>query len=148
MSARTASPPRPQPALTVGDLARASGAAPSAIRFYEKHGLVVSERTSGNQRRFYEVEGCIIKIVRVAQRVGLSVTEIRELMSDLPDRPRITTSDWLNLRHRLEQEVRTRLQTLHEALNDLTREQKLCEVPPRGSTRRVQPVNATTLMGR
>jgi MerR family redox-sensitive transcriptional activator SoxR len=57
-----------RPELTVGELARASGVAPSAVRFYEKHGLVTSERTSGNQRRFYEVEACLIKIIRVAQR--------------------------------------------------------------------------------
>ncbi|MGB8962498.1 MAG: MerR family DNA-binding transcriptional regulator [Pseudonocardiaceae bacterium] len=49
-----------EPTLTVSDLARASGVAPSAVRFYEKHGLITSERTSGNQRRCYEVDGCLI----------------------------------------------------------------------------------------
>jgi MerR family redox-sensitive transcriptional activator SoxR len=119
-----------RPELTVGELARASGVAPSAVRFYEKHGLVTSERTSGNQRRFYEVEACLIKIIRVAQRVGLSVAEIRGLMDDLPDRREITVADWLRLRTRLEQEVRERIQALTEVLDDLTSEQKLCEVPP------------------
>jgi MerR family redox-sensitive transcriptional activator SoxR len=122
------SPPRPT--LTVGDLARASGVAPSAVRFYEKHGLVTAERTSGNQRRFYEVDGCLIKIIRVAQRVGLSVAEIRDLMADLPDRRDITIDDWRGLRDRLEREVRERIQALTEVLDDLTSEQKLCEVPP------------------
>lgn len=133
MNAITTNPPRTQPTLTISDLARLSGAAPSAIRFYEKHGLVVSERTTGNQRRFYEVEGCIVKIIRVAQRVGLSVAEIRQLLSELPDRPLVTPSDWLALRHRLEDEVRERLQTLHQALDDLTSEQRLCEIPPGGT---------------
>jgi MerR family transcriptional regulator, redox-sensitive transcriptional activator SoxR len=119
-----------RPELTVGDLARASGVAPSAVRFYEKHGLVTAERTSGNQRRFYEVDACLIKIIRVAQRVGLSVAEIRELMSDLPDRREITIDDWFRLRTRLEREVRERIQALTEVLDDLTSEQKLCEVPP------------------
>ena len=120
-----------RPELTVGELARASGVAPSAVRFYEKHGLVTSERTSGNQRRFYEVEACLIKIIRVAQRVGLSVAEIRGLMDDLPDRQAIGIDDWLRLRTRLEEEVRERIQALTEALDDLTSEQKLCEVTPR-----------------
>ncbi|MGH3376707.1 MAG: MerR family DNA-binding transcriptional regulator [Actinoallomurus sp.] len=119
-----------EPRLTVGDLARASGVAPSAVRFYEKHGLVTSRRTSGNQRRFYEVEACLIKIIRVAQRVGLSVAEIRDLMADLPDREDITIQDWARLRTRLEQEVRERIEALTEVLDDLTGEQKLCEVPP------------------
>src|SRR4051812_1875058 len=119
-----------EPRLTVGDLARASGVAPSAVRFYEKNGLVTSERTSGNQRRFYEVDACLIKIIRVAQRVGLSVGEIRDLMSGLPDRREITIADWCRLRERLEQEVRERIEALAEVLDDLTSGEKLCEVPP------------------
>jgi MerR family redox-sensitive transcriptional activator SoxR len=90
----------------------------------------VQARPSGNQRRFFEVEACLIKIIRVAQRVGLSVAEIRGLMDDLPDRREITVADWLRLRTRLEQEVRERIQALTEVLDDLTAEQKLCEVPP------------------
>ena len=123
-------PPTVEPTLTVSDLARASGVAASAVRFYEKHGLVTSQRTAGNQRRFYEVDGCLIKIIRVAQRVGLSVAEIRQLMSELPERREITIDDWFRLRHRLEEEVRQRIQALTEVLDDLTSDQKLCELPP------------------
>jgi MerR family transcriptional regulator, redox-sensitive transcriptional activator SoxR len=119
-----------EPTLTVSDLARASGVAASAVRFYEKHGLVTSQRTAGNQRRFYEVDGCLIKVIRVAQRVGLSVAEIRQLMSDLPERPEITINDWFRLRHRLEEEVRQRIQALTDLLDELTSDQKLCELPP------------------
>lgn len=118
------------PSLTVGDLARASGVAPSAVRFYESHGLVTSERTSGNQRRFYEVDACVIKIIRVAQRVGLSVAEIRDLMAGLPASRDIAIGDWRRLREHLEQEVRRRIAELTEVLDDLTSEAKLCEVPP------------------
>ncbi len=118
-----------EPRLTVSDLARASGVAPSAVRFYENHGLITSERTSGNQRRFYEVDGCLVKIIRVAQRAGLSVAEIRHLMSDLPDRREITIDDWFRLRYRLEAEVHERIQALTDLLDDLTSDQKLCEVP-------------------
>lgn len=123
-------PPPVEPTLTISDLARASGVAPSAVRFYEKHGLVTSQRTAGNQRRFYQVDGCLIKIIRVAQRVGLSVAEIRQLMSDLPERREITIDDWFRLRHRLEEEVRQRIQALTNVLDDLTSDQKLCELPP------------------
>lgn len=125
-------PTRPtvEPTLTVSDLARASGVTPSAVRFYEKYGLVTSQRTAGNQRRFYEVDGCLIKIIRVAQRVGLSVAEIRQLLSDLPERREITIDDWFRLRHRLEEQVRQRIQALTDVLDDLTSDQKLCELPP------------------
>lgn len=131
MTAATLTPRTMEPTLTISDLARASGVAPSAVRFYEKHGLVTSERTSGNQRRFYEVDGCLIKIIRVAQRVGLSVAEIRDLMSGLPDRREITIEDWFQLRRRLEREVHERIQALTDVLDDLTADQKLCDVPPK-----------------
>ena len=130
ITSRRSAPPTVEPTLTVSDLVRASGVAASAVRFYEKHGLVTSQRTAGNQRRFYQVDGCLIKIIRVAQRVGLSVAEIRQLMSDLPDRREITIDDWSRLRHRLEEEVRQRIQALNDVLDDLTSEEKLCELPP------------------
>lgn len=117
--------------LTVGDVARESGVAPSAVRFYEKQGLITSVRTAGNQRRFHGVDQCVIKIIRVAQRVGLSVAEIRDLISELPDdRSAIEPADFLRLRLRLESEVRRRIQALNEVLDNLDTDQKLCEVPP------------------
>lgn len=126
----TAVQPRTEATLTVSELARGSGVAPSAIRFYEKHGLITSERTAGNQRRFHQVEECLVKIIRVAQRVGLSVAEIRTLMADLPrHRADITIEDFYRLRRRLENEVRERIQALTAVLDDLTSDQKLCEVP-------------------
>lgn len=130
MTTATAGQAAGQAALTVSDLARRTGVAPSAIRFYEKHGLVVSERTAGNQRRFHEAEVCIVKIIRVAQRVGLSVAEIRGLLATLPDRPRIAVDDWYALRRALEREVRARLRAFQAALDDLTSDQQLCEIPP------------------
>lgn len=130
MGLTTKPAPSGEATLTVGDLARQSGVAESAVRFYEKHGLISSERTPGNQRRFRETTACIIKIVRVAQRVGLSVAEIRELMSDLPGPSEITIDDWFHLRERLEKEVRQRIDALHAVLGDLTSDGKLCELPP------------------
>jgi len=142
---RRPAPPTVEPTLTVSDLARASGVAASAVRFYDKHGLVTSQRTTGNQRRFYQVDGCLIKIIRIAQRVGLSVAEIRQLMSDLPDRREITIDDWFRLRHRLEEEVRQRIQALTDVLDDLTSEEKLCELPPiQPATRQRAPLTAAS----
>ncbi len=91
--------------------------------------MISAARTSGNQRRFHEVDACIIKIVRVAQRVGLSVAEIHELISGLPDRRAITMDDWYDLPKALEDEVRSRIRALTVVLDDLTTEPRLCEVP-------------------
>jgi MerR family redox-sensitive transcriptional activator SoxR len=121
-----------EPTLTVGDLARAAGVAPSAVRFYENNGLITSVRTRGNQRRFHRVDECLVKIIRVAQRVGLSVAEIREHLADLPPNSHdITIDDFLRLRKRLEREAHDRIQALNAVLDDLATDQKLCEIPPR-----------------
>ena len=118
--------------LTIGDLARTSGVAPSAVRFYDKQGLVASVRTAGNQRRFHQAEACVIRIIRVAQRVGLTVAEIRELMASLPaDRAAIAVDDFLRLRKELEAEAQRRISALSGVLDDLESERKLCEVPAR-----------------
>jgi MerR family redox-sensitive transcriptional activator SoxR len=131
-SSALTSRPLAEPTLTVSDLARAAGVAPSAVRFYESQGLITSERTRGNQRRFHHADECVVKIIRVAQRVGLSVAEIREHLADLPRNSRdITVDDFLRLRHRLEREARERIQALTAVLDDLTTDQKLCEIPPR-----------------
>jgi len=75
---------------------------------------------------------CLVKIIRVAQRVGLSVAEIREHMADLPqDRRDISIDDFLRLRQRLEREARERIRVLTGVLDDLTTERKLCEIPPK-----------------
>jgi MerR family redox-sensitive transcriptional activator SoxR len=117
-----------QTSLTVGELARASGVAPSAVRFYETYGLLTSERTPGNQRRFRESDICRTKIIRVAQRVGLSVAEIRAILAELPAEP--LPADWQHLATHLVTEATLRIQQLRRVLADITSGDKLCELPP------------------
>ncbi|HEY9475289.1 MAG TPA: MerR family transcriptional regulator [Mycobacteriales bacterium] len=121
-----------QPYLTVGDLARASGVAPSAVRFYEAHGLLTSERTAGNQRRFREPDVCRTKVIRVAQRVGLSIAEIKALFAELPAEPAL--ADWERLTGRLTAEANHRIQQLRCVLDDITSGEKLCELRPASRT--------------
>lgn len=83
--------------LTIGDVAARSGLAPSAIRFYEAHGLVASERTSGNQRRFRRSTLRRLAFIRSAQRVGLSLEEIAAALSTLPDGRTPSRTDWARL---------------------------------------------------
>ena len=119
-----------EPTLTVGDVARAAGVAASAVRFYDDNGVLASVRTAGNQRRFYPIDACLVKIIRVAQRAGLSVAEIRALMADLPaKRGEVTVAEFGRLRDELEADVRERIVALTNVLDDLVSTQKLCEVP-------------------
>src|SRR6188472_510467 len=89
-------------ALTIGQLAERSGVAASAIRFYESRGLIASERTSGNQRRYAQSTLRRVAFIRTAQRIGLTLVEIGEALATLPDRRTPTKADW----HRLSKDWR------------------------------------------
>src|SRR6478735_2059339 len=80
--------------LSIGDLSARSGVAPSALRFYESVGLIESERTSGNQRRYPRHMLRRIAFIRAAQRVGLSLDEIGEALASLPAGRTPTKADW------------------------------------------------------
>ena len=80
--------------LTIGELSRRSGVAASALRFYEAVGLVASERTIGNQRRYPRHMLRRVAFIRAAQRVGLSLDEIQGALSSLPDERTPTKADW------------------------------------------------------
>ena len=120
-----------QPAftLTVSDVAVASGIAPSAVRFYEKHGLITAQRTSGDQRRFDETAACRVKVARVAQRVGLSVREIADVLSTLPEDPQ--PADWARIADVLITEAESRTEALRVYLDQIRSDGKLCEVEDR-----------------
>ncbi len=95
--------------LTIGDFADRSGVAQSALRFYEKEGLIRSTRTSGNQRRYQRSELRRVAFIKVAQQVGVSLDEIREALAALPENRTPTKADWARLsarwRHRLDERI-------------------------------------------
>ena len=83
--------------LTIGELSARSGVATSALRYYEAQGLISSVRTAGNQRRFQRAMLRRIGFIRSAQRVGLSLEEIAEALSSLPEGRTPTKADWTRL---------------------------------------------------
>jgi MerR family redox-sensitive transcriptional activator SoxR len=95
--------------MTIGEIAERSGLAPSAIRFYERRGLIAAERTSGNQRRYRRDVLRRIAFVRIAQRVGLSLEEIVEALGGLPLEKAPSAHDWQRLtrgwRERLDERI-------------------------------------------
>ena len=107
--------------LTIGQLAERSGVAHSALRYYEELGLIHSERTAGNQRRYEQATLRRLGFIRAAQRVGLSLEEIAEVMASLPDNRTPTKRDWERLsrawRPRLDEQMQ-RLLRLRDQLDD------------------------------
>jgi MerR family redox-sensitive transcriptional activator SoxR len=101
--------------LTIGEVAGRSGLAASAIRFYERQGLVHAERTSSGQRRFRRDVLRRIAFIRIAQRVGLTLEEIVTALGVLPADRAPTRRDWERLTAGWEDRIEQRIALL-EAL--------------------------------
>jgi MerR family transcriptional regulator, redox-sensitive transcriptional activator SoxR len=83
--------------LTVSDVAERSGFTPSALRFYEREGLIRATRTSGNQRRYQRSVLRRLAFIRAARNVGLSLDEVAAALDTLPDSRTPTRADWTRL---------------------------------------------------
>ena len=84
--------------LTIGEVARRSGVAASALRFYEERGLIRSERTGqGHHRRFARPVLRRIAFIVFAQRIGLSLDEIGSELAKLPGDRAPGRRDWARL---------------------------------------------------
>ncbi len=103
--------------LSVGELAARSGVAVSAIHFYEAKGLINSVRNAGNQRRFARSELRRVAVIKVAQRAGISLGEIRDALAALPTGRTVTARDWSRLSKRWKRDLDERINRL-TALRD------------------------------
>jgi MerR family transcriptional regulator, redox-sensitive transcriptional activator SoxR len=95
--------------LTVGEVARRSGFAPSALRYYERLGLISATRTAGGQRRYQRHVLRRLAFIRAARHVGLSLDEVAAALDELPDARTPTRTDWAKLslgwRRRLDSQI-------------------------------------------
>ena len=84
-------------ALTIGEVADRSGVATSALRFYEEQGLIASQRTDSGHRRYPRTVLRLVAFIVFAQRVGLSLEEIRAELAKLPRNRAPERADWAKL---------------------------------------------------
>jgi MerR family transcriptional regulator, redox-sensitive transcriptional activator SoxR len=105
--------------LTIGEFAHRSGVSQSALRFYERLGLIRSTRTSGNQRRYRRTELRRVAFIRISSQVGIPLEQIKEALASLPAERTPTKADWERLsrawRRRLDEHI-TLLQRLRDTL--------------------------------
>jgi MerR family transcriptional regulator, redox-sensitive transcriptional activator SoxR len=84
-------------ALTIGEVAARGGVATSALRFYEQQGLIASERTDAGHRRYPRSVLRLVAFIVFAQKVGLSLGEIRAELAKLPRNHAPDRADWARL---------------------------------------------------
>lgn len=85
------------PTLSVGEVARRSGVPVSTLHFYETKGLISSSRTQGNQRRYARDVLRRVAFIRVAQRVGIALSDIEAALATLPATAAPGREDWERL---------------------------------------------------
>jgi MerR family transcriptional regulator, redox-sensitive transcriptional activator SoxR len=86
--------------LTIGEVARRSGVAASALRFYEERGLIISERAGSGHRRYPRPVLRRIAFIVFAQRIGLTLDEIGAELAGLPPERVPNRRDWSRLSRR------------------------------------------------
>jgi MerR family redox-sensitive transcriptional activator SoxR len=108
------------PELSIGELSARSGVAQSALRFYEREGLIAARRTDGNQRRYAGVTLRRVALVQAGKAAGIPLERIRTALDTLPDGRSPTKRDWERLSSSWRLELDERIATLEAIRGRLT----------------------------
>jgi MerR family redox-sensitive transcriptional activator SoxR len=106
--------------LTIGEVAKRSGVAASALRFYEERELIASERAGSGHRRYPRPVLRRIAFIVFAQRVGLTLDEIAGELAKLPENRAPTRRDWSRLSRRWSARIDQRIAELERLKVGLT----------------------------
>jgi MerR family redox-sensitive transcriptional activator SoxR len=98
--------------LPIGELARRTGLAVSAIRFYEDKGLIQAMRTMGNQRRFLRSDIRRLSFILIAQKLGLGLVEIEAELGKLPQGRTPTLADWQKISRSMRGQIDAKIRLL------------------------------------
>ena len=106
--------------MTIGELSARSGVSTSALRFYERKGLIESRRTDGNQRRYEPVTLRFVALIQAGKTAGVPLERIRTALRTLPAGKAPTKRDWERLSRTWKAELDARLLALESIRNRLT----------------------------
>jgi MerR family transcriptional regulator, redox-sensitive transcriptional activator SoxR len=107
--------------LTIGELSERSGVPASALRFYEREGLINSRRTTGNQRRYHRTTLRRIAFVRASQSVGIPLSLIGEVLGFLPKDAPPTMEFWQRASHCWQEALNERISRMEQLRDRFTR---------------------------
>jgi len=106
--------------LTIGELAARCGVATSALRFYEDQGLIHAERNDAGHRRYARSVIRRVAFIVFAQRIGLSLDDIRDELSSLPRSRAPERADWAKLSTGWKARIDARIAELERLRDGLT----------------------------
>ena len=105
---------------SVGGVAARCGVNVSALHFYEKKGLIRSWRSVGNQRRYKSDVLRRISVIKAAQKMGISLEEIKQAFTTLPESRTPTAKDWESLSTRWRESLNARIEYLQRLRDSLS----------------------------
>jgi MerR family redox-sensitive transcriptional activator SoxR len=103
--------------LSIGEVAERSGVARSALRFYERHGLIHAERSGGNQRLYERAVLRRLAFIQAGRAAGVTLAEIQHALDGLPRSRTPSRRDWERLSNKWRDDLDARIETL-QALRD------------------------------
>jgi MerR family redox-sensitive transcriptional activator SoxR len=103
--------------LSIGEVSARSGVAPSALRFYERQGLIEAARSDGNQRRYDRAVLRRIAFIQAGRAAGVTLAEIQVALDGLPTSRTPSREDWERLSNKWRDDLDARIETL-QALRD------------------------------
>ncbi|NBE98419.1 redox-sensitive transcriptional activator SoxR [Nonomuraea sp. KC401] len=106
--------------LTIGELSGRSGVSASALRFYERQGLIASHRTDGNQRRYHRSTLRRVAFIRASQSVGMPLSVIGEVLGFLPEGEPATREFWMKASVCWSREVNARIEKMERMRDRFT----------------------------
>ncbi|GAA6186507.1 MULTISPECIES: redox-sensitive transcriptional activator SoxR [Alteromonadaceae] len=98
--------------LSVGFVAKRCGVKVSTLHFYEQKGLIQSWRNSGNQRRYKADVLRRVSVIKAAQKIGISLQDIKLTFATLPQSRTPTKQDWAKLSRNWQQQLEARIQSM------------------------------------
>jgi MerR family redox-sensitive transcriptional activator SoxR len=107
--------------LTIGELAERSGVPHSALRFYERQGLISSQRTGGNQRRYHRATLRRIAFIRASQNTGIPLAVIGDVLALLPADEPPTKEFWERASECWSKEINDRIARMERMRDRFTR---------------------------
>ncbi|MGA8847389.1 MAG: redox-sensitive transcriptional activator SoxR [Nocardioides sp.] len=105
--------------LAIGEVADRSGVAASALRYYESLGLISSTRTAGDRRRYERAVLRRVAVIQAAQRVGLTLGEIRTAFTTLPPHAAPNRREWTRMARPWRAQIDQRIADLERVRDDL-----------------------------
>ena len=106
--------------LSIGEVSARSGVAPSALRFYEREGLIEAARTDGNQRRYDRAVLRRIAFIQAGRAAGVTLAEIQGSLDGLPRSRTPSRKDWERLSNKWRDDLDARIETLRALRDRLT----------------------------